>query len=223
MKHFSLLLFLSAILFVLPGCKRDRSPILNHPRNIRGVLSYQRDFPDLNDAHLSAANAFGIQPIRGYEEAEGMKDQLEHIVDNEFYSVDSLTHSVPYLVKGAARLLDSIGSNFLDSLKSKGLNPNKIIVTSVLRTMDDVERLMLKNRNAIKDSPHSFGTTFDVSWKRFEKIEDKDNRFVENVGADTLKMVLSEVLRDLRLNHRCYVKYERKQGCFHITSRIPNS
>ena len=37
--------------------------------------------------------------------------------------------------------------------------------------------------------------------------------------ADTLKMVLSEVLRDLRKADRCYVKYELRQGCFHITAR----
>ena len=29
----------------------------------------------------------------------------------------------------------------------------------------------------------------------------------------------SEVLRDARLAKRCYIKYERKQGCFHITTR----
>jgi hypothetical protein len=31
--------------------------------------------------------------------------------------------------------------------------------------------------------------------------------------------VLSEVLRDLREQGLCYVKYERKQGCFQLTCR----
>jgi len=31
--------------------------------------------------------------------------------------------------------------------------------------------------------------------------------------------VLSEVLNDMRQNKRCYVKYEVKQGCYHITVR----
>ena len=34
-----------------------------------------------------------------------------------------------------------------------------------------------------------------------------------------LKLVLAEVLRDLRKSDKCYIKYELKQGCFHITAR----
>lgn len=70
-----------------------------------------------------------------------MKEKLTHITDNEFYAVDSLTHSIPYLVPRASALLDTIGSNFLDSLAAKGLNPNQVIITSVLRTENDVKRL----------------------------------------------------------------------------------
>ena len=66
---------------------------------------------------------------------------------------------------------------------------------------------------------HCFGATFDVSWKRFKKVEDKDGRPMQDVSADTLKLVLSEVLRDLRQAEKCYIKYELKQGCFHITAR----
>ena len=36
---------------------------------------------------------------------------------------------------------------------------------------------------------------------------------------DTLKWVLSEVLKDLRKQGRCHIKYEKRQGCFHITVR----
>ena len=31
--------------------------------------------------------------------------------------------------------------------------------------------------------------------------------------------ILSEVLRDLREMGACYVKYEVKQGCYHVTVR----
>ena len=202
------------------GCKeKDRSMKMNEPRNVRGVVSYRRAFNDLNEAHLSAAQTVGIAPIENREEAEGMKGRLTHIRDNEHYSVDSLTHSIPYLVPGAAELLDNIGRSFLDSLESKGLNPNRVIVTSVLRTRHDVKRLRRSNVNATENSAHFYGTTFDISWKRFRKVEDPDGRPMQDVGADTLKMVLSEVLRDLKADRQCYVKYELKQGCFHITSR----
>ena len=202
------------------GCKRKicRSG-LNEPRNIRGVVSYKRSFPDLNDKHLEVAKAVGIRPLEDREEAESMKEKLTHITDNEFYVVDSLTHSIPYLVPRASALLDTIGSNFLDSLAAKGLNPNQVIVTSVLRTQSDVKRLRRRNGNASANSAHCFGATFDVSWKRFKKVEDENGRPLQDVGSDTLKLVLSEVLRDLRQAEKCYIKYELKQGCFHITAR----
>ena len=189
------------------------------PRNIRGVVSYKRSFPDLNDAHLEVAKKIGIRPLADREAAEDMKEKLTHITDNEFYVVDSLTHSIPYLVPRASALLDTIGSNFLDSLAAKGLNPNQVIITSVLRTENDVKRLRRRNGNASANSAHCFGATFDVSWKRFKKVEDKDGRPLQDVSADTLKLVLSEVLRDLRQAEKCYIKYELKQGCFHITAR----
>ena len=202
------------------GCKKkDMSLRLNEPRNIRGVVSYKRSFPDLNDKHLEVAKAVGIRPLEDREEAESMKEKLTHITDNVFYVVDSLTHSIPYLVPRASALLDTIGSNFLDSLAAKGLNPNQVIVTSVLRTQSDVKRLRRRNGNASANSAHCFGATFDVSWKRFKKVEDEDGRPLQDVGSDTLKLVLSEVLRDLRQAEKCYIKYELKQGCFHITAR----
>ena len=37
--------------------------------------------------------------------------------------------------------------------------------------------------------------------------------------GEKLKMVLSEVLYDLRQREMCYIKYEKKQGCFHLTVR----
>ena len=202
------------------GCKKkDMSLKLNEPRNIRGVVSYKRSFPDLNDKHLEVAKTVGIRPLEDREEAESMKEKLTHITDNEFYVVDSLTHSIPYLVPRASALLDTIGSNFLDSLAAKGLNPNQVIVTSVLRTQSDVKRLRRRNGNASANSAHCFGATFDVSWKRFKKVEDEDGSPLQDVGSDTLKLVLSEVLRDLRQAEKCYIKYELKQGCFHITAR----
>lgn len=213
------LLTVGFISFATSCKKKDMSLKLNEPRNIRGVISYRRSFPDLNDRHLAVAQTIGITPLSNREEAESMKDKLVHIASNEYYTVDSLTHSLPFLIPRSGELLQTIGSNFLDSLTAKGLNPNQIIVTSVLRTQDDVKRLRRRNGNASENSAHFYGATFDISWKRFKKIEDEDGRPIQNVSSDTLKLVLSEVLRDLRQAEKCYIKYELKQGCFHITAR----
>ncbi len=206
-------------LLLVGACQKDTSMIMNNPHNIRGVTSYKRSFPDLNATHMKAAKSLGIRPVSSREEAAKEIGRLEKIETCGIYHLDSLTHSVPYLVPKANTLLQRIGQNFLDSLTAKGLNPNKVIVTSVLRTQNDVKRLRRVNGNASANSTHCYGTTFDVSWKRFKKIEELDGRPYQDVSPDTLKLVLSEVLRDLRQDEQCYVKYELKQGCFHITAR----
>ena len=204
----------------LTGCKeKDMSMKMNNPRNIKGVISYRRSFGDLNDTHLAAAKSIGVSPLQNRAAAEKLGNKVVEIKSGDLYQVDSLTHSIPFLVPKASALLDSIGANFLDSLESKGLNPNQVIVTSVLRTYDDVKRLGKRNINASKNSAHVYGTTFDITYKRFFKVEDPDGRPMQDVRADTLKLVLSEVLRDLKKKEKCYVKYELKQACFHITAR----
>ena len=208
------------LMTTLIACKeKDMSMKMNEPRNIKGVISYKRSFGDLNDTHMAAAKKIGIKPLKDREAAEKLGSKVMEIKNGDFYQVDSLTHSIPFLVPKASALLDSIGANFLDSLVNKGLNPNQVIVTSVLRTQDDVKKLRRVNGNASANSVHMFGTTFDISYKRFFKVEDPDGRPMQDVRADTLKLVLSEVLRDLKKKDMCYVKYELKQGCFHITAR----
>lgn len=208
------------LMVTLIACKeKDMSMKMNEPRNIKGVISYKRSFGDLNDTHMAAAKKIGIKPLKDREAAEKLGGKVMEIKNGDFYQVDSLTHSIPFLVPKASALLDSIGANFLDSLENKGLNPNQVIVTSVLRTQDDVKKLRRVNGNASANSVHMFGTTFDISYKRFFKVEDQDGRPMQDVRADTLKLVLSEVLRDLKKKDMCYVKYELKQGCFHITAR----
>jgi len=207
------------IIIVAKCYNTDKSMVMNNPHNIKGVISYNREFNDLNDVQLKTAQAIGIPAIEDREAAKKMRKNLTEIKPCEYYDIDSLTHSIPFLIPGAAKLLESIGENFLDSLENKGLNPNRIIVTSVLRTRHDVKRLRRTNGNASENSTHVHGTTFDISWKRFQKVEDPDGRPMQDVSADTLKLVLSEVLRDLHDDKQCYIKYERKQGCFHITTR----
>lgn len=90
----------------------------------------------------------------------------------------------------------------------------KPIITSITRTDDDVRKLARRNINASDNSAHRYGTTFDISWTRFDKMDFTDKR-IRNDGQ--LKLVLAQVLFDLKQRSRCYVKHERKQACFHIT------
>jgi hypothetical protein len=181
-----------------------------HP--IRGVHNYKTCFPDTNSVQLSAATRWGVRPVKNRQDAEQRKKELVYIGVSPYYHVDRMYSSIPYLVPRAAVLLQDIGQAFFDSLYAKGVPLNQLIVTSVLRTRDDVVKLRRHNGNATENSCHLYGTTFDICYNRYHAI----GREVRN---DTLKWVLSEVLRDMREQKRCYIKYEVKQGCFHMTVR----
>lgn len=185
-------------------------------KSIRYTGSYNRDFNDLNKLHLEAAKKLGVKPIASRNEAEHASRKMVEIKTNKYYEVEKLTHSIPFLVPEAANLLNDIGKNFQDSLYNLNAPLYRVKVTSVTRTAEDVKKLRRRNVNSSENSAHLFGTTFDISWVRYEKTDEKDTL---NIGNDRLKMVLAMVLRDQKKAERCYIKHERKEGCFHITVR----
>ena len=185
---------------------------------IFSVPHFGNTFPDQQDVQILAANQHGVAPVQNREEAEHSKGKLVYVGSNPFFYVDKLNNSIPYLVPKASVLLQDIGRAYFDSLQIKGIPLHKIIVTSILRTKDDVAKLRTRNGNATENSCHLYGTTFDICYNRYKQVQTKDQprRQVQN---DTLKWVFSEVLRDFRNKNRCYIKYEVHQGCFHITVR----
>lgn len=187
---------------------------------IYSVSSYRECFPDVQDVHYPAARANGVRPVANRREAEARKRELLFIGNNPYYSIDpSMRSSIPYLIPRASQLLQHIGRRFLDSLAVKRIPLHTIIVTSVLRTEEDVARLRRINGNASEQSCHRFGTTFDISYNRYHTVSPPGKPERPAVRNDSLKYVLSEVLRDARAEGRCFIKYEVKQGCFHITVR----
>lgn len=187
----------------------DGTPI-NH--RVKGVWSYKDCAPDTNAVHLVEAKKYGVVPVEDIKDAERRKHELVYIGSNPFYKVRRLQSSIPYLVPRAAALLQDIGRNFMDSLALKHVPVQKIVVTSVLRSKEDVVKLSKHNKNVSPNSCHVYGTTFDISYTHYEPLEAK-------VDDDRYKKTLSEVLRDLRDQGRCYVKYELHQACYHVTVR----
>ena len=179
---------------------------------IRGVRNYRSEFPDSQSVQIVAAQKWGVRPVKNREDAEQRKKELVYVGESPYYHVDRLSSSIPYLVPRAALMLRDIGEAFYDSLYAKGLPLHQLIVTSVLRSMDDVAKLQRHNPNATEQSCHLYGTTVDICYNRYQPL-------TREVRNDTLKWVLSEVLRDKRKEGRCYIKYEVKQGCFHMTVR----
>ena len=194
----------------------SKGQVVKH--RIFSVPHFGNTFPDQNDVQLAAATRHGVKAVIDRADAERRKSELVYVGSNPFYHIDDrMRSSIPYLVPRAAILLQDIGKSFFDSLQTKQIPLHKVIVTSVLRSKADVEKLRRRNSNATENSCHLYGTTFDICYNRYHTVEDPDGPRRRQVRNDTLKWVLSEVLRDMREQKRCLVKYEVKQGCFHIT------
>lgn len=177
--------------------------------------SFRKLFNDLNDRHLAIAKKNGIEPPESLEAAQKLGFwELAKIDSCEYYAVDQLTHSIPYLTPKTKWLLMTIGKNFNDSLTNRGAWGRQIILTSALRSDESIKSLRRRNTNASENSAHRYGTTFDISYNRYNITD--STCFVP---SDRLRILLGEVLYDLRKEHKCFVKYEVRQGCFHITAR----
>lgn len=178
--------------------------------------NYGQTFNDLQDTHMTAALKNGLPPLVTRADTTKYMDKLTRLPEElEIYKTDELTYSIPYLTNSAHDLFLDICMNFRDSLIRKNIPLHKLILTSVTRTDEDVAKLTRRNFNASENSVHRYGTTFDISWRRFEKT----NPHIKDVNTEKLKRVLGEVLYDLWQQERCYIKHERKQACFHITVR----
>lgn len=182
----------------------------------RPVGRYAEVFNDSNYVHWSEAAVAGIEPLadtRSHWEA----GPLEKVAPCEDFYVEPLSFSSPYLVPKAARMLHEIGRRFRATLAERGGGDYRIKVTSVLRTPGSVQRLKRRNPNSIDSSAHLLATTIDISYARFICDNPAVPRRVED-----LKAVLAEVLWQMRSEGWCYVKYEAKQPCFHISCRDYN-
>ncbi len=196
------ILFCSLIVVVLTGCGTQKVVPENFPF----------EFKDNNPHQLANAKKYGIEPLEDRSQLKKVRRKLRLIEDCDYYAIDPLTHSVPYLTPKAAKLLKKIGKGFQKKLRKHKMGEYKIIVTSVLRTKDDVQKLMKTNKNAVANSAHCHATTFDITYRRY--------KYMSGPKANTaqLKYLLGETVNDLRSDGKCLVRYETNQTCLHITS-----
>ena len=193
---------LALLLILLTGCATHQKAV---PEN------FPFKFADSNPHQVAGAKKYGIEPLDDRSQLQRVKKKLKHIEECEYYAVDPLTHSVPYLTPQAAKLLKDIGKGFQKKLRKHKMGKHKIIVTSLLRTKEDVKKLMKVNSNAVSNSAHCRATTFDLSYTRFKHIEGDKEKALQ------MKYLLGEVLSELREKKRCFVRYETQQTCLHIT------
>jgi hypothetical protein len=184
-------------------------PLTGRPRD------FECSFNDLQDKQKEAALKNGLAPFESRAVIEANYNRLHkegklvHIKSNSKYIVRDLTYSSPYVVPKVAKLLNDIALAFIQKTQSR----SRFIVTSVLRTEEDIEKLREVNGNASSNSCHCNATTIDISYASFEQDEERPRDLYE------LRLALAQVLHQLRKEERCYVKIERKQFCYHITVR----
>ena len=222
-----LVLLIAGLIFVCPSCNHrtaeDKATesdeliedtLVYYPGR---TFSYKDKFRDPQSKQIQAARAIGLStPPKDRQQASKMRSQLSLVRTNENYILDSLMHSIPYLVPAAAAELESIGKEWADILQRNNLPHYRFYVTSVLRTQDDVKHLQKSgNVNATTNSCHCYGTTFDLAYYRYDKV----TRTREYMHDGNLQLVLAQVLLNHQRAGKIYVKYEQKQACFHITVR----
>lgn len=179
------------------------------------VSTYERAFNDMQDIQKRAALANGLPPFESRAQIEEQyrelrrKKTLVKIETNSRYVVRPLTYSAPYVVPKVEELLDDIADLFQQKTQSN----TRFMVTSVLRTEEDIKKLKRVNGNASSASCHCNATTIDISYARFDQ-----DLFRPRDGYQ-LRLALAQTLHELRKAGRCYVKRERKQYCYHITVR----
>lgn len=176
-----------------------------------GNPSLSTEFADMQSKHIVAAKNHGFQgaPLK---DREGVLQQtgLERVRSCRYVKVAGMSHSLPYLTPSAKKELISICSDFNKECRAKSLPQARLIVTSMLRTITDVQELRDHNPNAVENSAHLYGTTFDISWAYYQSLSR------QATGSDYLS-VLIDVLNDHRKKGLIYARYEATQKCFHIT------
>lgn len=170
-------------------------------------------FNDSNKRQWTSAEPIGIEPITDLNSIWRLRRPLVHIQTNKDFVVEELTQSYPYLVPEADSALHAIGKRFATKAKEATGSDYRVRVTSVLRTKSQVRNLQRSNKNAVDSSVHMLGTTVDISYVAFA---DEYGRAVDN---PKLKPILAQVLYDMRRDGYIWVKYEKKQPCFHLSAR----
>ena len=184
-------------------------PLTGRPRD------YERAFNDMQDKQKAAAEKNGLPTFASRADVEAnyaklkSEGKLTEISTNSKYIVRELTNSSPYVVPKMAKLLDDIGTLFQAMSQSNA----QFVITSVLRTEEDITNLKKKNGNASSNSCHCNATTVDISYVRFGQDGENEREDYH------LRLALAKTLHELRKEGRCYVKIERKQYCYHITVR----
>jgi hypothetical protein len=177
----------------------------------------KRSSKKLNDkmsSYIKTAQKNGIPQCKSPEELYKNKELIK-ISSNQYFIIDDLTHSYPYLTSEGEKLLNQIGIKFQAKLKGTNLQGTKFIVTSLTRTYESVKSLLKTNGNASAKSAHMHGECFDITYKKFLKAYTR----LKPCHTEYLKEILADVILELKQEKECWALTEIRQPCFHIVKR----
>ena len=160
---------------------------------------YKTTFDDIQEVQIESAMSNGITPMQTAVELTGLLADGKLVTVGADSSYDCQA-DFPYLVPIAADLLEEVRKRYQDA---EGKD-SQLRLTSCLRTVESVKGLKRWNPNSVENSCHLYGTTFDLSYSKMTPEQRK---------------ILGQILYELQQGGYCYVKYELKQPCFHVTVR----
>lgn len=207
--------FCSIILAILayPYRRRIANKVFNlisyySGRPLRGSGSCEgcsKNFTDNVETHQLAYEKEGIKPQRTFSDLEKLhqKGKLKELKSTDRYIVRKLKYSRPYILPEGERFIQELAQSYYDRCLAYSIEFVPFTISSLTRTKDSVEDLMETNGNAIENSAHLMGKTLDISYRAFNDNKRQNKLFIE-------------VLDEMRLANKCYVKFERN-GCLHIT------
>lgn len=136
------------------------------------------------------------------------RGNLVDVGDGRGYHLAPMRHSHMMLLPETRDLLVDIGHAFADRLEGTPSEGTRLRITSLTRTDDQQRQLSRRNYNAINQSTHSYGASFDVAF-----MDRPDN----SANCSLPTRAAQEVLAAFQNDGRILVIPEG--NCFHITLR----
>jgi len=162
-------------------------------------------FNDYPIVHELAYLADGIKPQSSFTELDKLKQKgiLVELKSNDKYIIRKSVASKPYVTISTKKFIEQLAVNYKKKCVSQKTTYHPFTITSMTRSKESVKELRKHNKNAIRNSVHLKGKTFDVSYRAFH-------------GNPIALKAFINTLKDLKAQNKCFVKHENN-GCLHIT------
>jgi len=165
-------------------------------------------FQDQIPVHENAYKYEGIKPKNDFDDLQKLIENrtLIEIKTSEYYIVEPMGASLPALLPKGITFINKLSREYRALCDQKNIEYIPFRITSATRTIKSVKALMKDNGNAIENSAHLKGKTIDITYLTSKKHTKQKELFIQTLAK----------LKDQGL---CYVKFEVKMKCLHITCR----